>query len=133
MHGEDDSPHVLHVLQSGQQVAGAYLASLRLRGAMKVFVHTLDNAHLNTCQLLTLEFAAHPTVKDVLQQIGQNPLGVKVLSWGEDEMTLEDLVTDEQLLKVTDQAAERLSQWNEARDARDRYLRDRGGLVPDPL
>ncbi len=114
---------------SGQQVAGA---SLRLRGVMKVFVQTLENAHLNTCQLLTLEFAAQSTVKDVLQQIGQNPLDVKVLSWGEDEMTLEALVTDEQLLKVTDQAAERLSQWNEARDARDRYLRDRRGLVPDP-
>jgi len=96
-------------------------------------VQTLDNAHLNTCQLLALEFASQPTVKDVLQQIGQNPLGVKVLSWGEDEMALEDLVTDEQLLKVTDQAAERLSQWNEARDARDRYLRDRRGVVPDPL
>ena len=101
---------------------------------MKVFVQTLDNAHLNTCQLLTLEFAAlSPTVKDVLQQLGQNPLGVEVLSWAKDEMTLEDLVTDEELLKVTDQAAERLSQWNEARDARDRYLRDRRGLVPDPL
>lgn len=97
---------------------------------MKVYVQTLETAHLNTCQLLPLEFASQPTVKDVLQRIGQNPSGVKVLSWGKDEMALDDLVTDEQLLKVTDQAAERLSQWNEACDVRDCYLRRRG-VVPD--
>ena len=95
-------------------------------------VQTLENAHLNTCQLLTLEFAFQPTVKDILQRIGQTPLG-RVLSWGEDEMALKDLVTDEQLLKVTDQAAERLMQWKEAQDENDRYLRGRRGVVPDPL
>ncbi|KAL3151096.1 hypothetical protein ABBQ38_012963 [Trebouxia sp. C0009 RCD-2024] len=35
-------------------------------------------------------------------------------------MALEDLVTDEQLLKMTDQASERLAQCQEARDERDR-------------
>lgn len=97
---------------------------------MKVYVQTLGNAHLNTCQLLPLEFASQPTVENVLQRIGQSPLGVKVLSWGKDEMALEDLVADEQLLKITDQAAERLSQWIEARDERDRQLRDRRGGIP---
>lgn len=100
---------------------------------MKVYVQTLETAHLNTCQLLPLEFASQPTVKEILQRIGQSPLGVKVLSWGEHEMALEeDLLTDEQLLKVTDQAAARLSQWMEAREARDCYLRGRG-VVPDQL
>lgn len=100
---------------------------------MKVYVQPLNTAHLNACQLLVLEFASQPAVKDVLQRIGQSPLGVKVLSWGEDEMALEDLVTDEQLLKMTDQASERLAQCQEARDERDRYLRDRRGVVPDRL
>lgn len=69
---------------------------------MKVDVQTLEIAHLNTCQSLALEFGSQPTVKEVLQQIGQNPVGVKGATWGEEEMVLADLVTDEQLLKVTD-------------------------------
>ena len=74
---------------------------------------------LHTCRLATVEFSDQPTVRDVLERIGQNPFGVKGRrSWGEEEMSLDDAVDDQHLPKVTDQAAERMAQANEALEAR---------------
>lgn len=102
---------------------------------MKVFVKTLANAHRNACELATLEFADTPdvTVRDFLARLQQNSVGVSVLLWGEDEMQLDDKVTDQQLLVITDQAAERLMQLINARDEMDRRDRDSRGVVPEQI
>ena len=89
---------------------------------MQVHVQTLENAHRMACPLLTLEFARPPTVRDVLERIRQNPQGVKVLLWGEDELGLDDVLPDGADLTVTDQAAERLMQLNNGLEERSRYL-----------
>lgn len=106
---------------------------------MKVHVQTLENAHRDVCALVTVNFEARSSVsvRDVLLQLQQDPVGVQVLLWGEDELQLDDVATDGDFLIITDQAAERLRQMNRGREESSRRERDRLarelGIVPQRL
>jgi len=67
----------------------------------KFSVKTLAHALCNACPLAVLYFAHQPSVRDVLQRLDQDPLGIKVLYWGKDQMAVDDIVTDGAMLTVT--------------------------------
>lgn len=80
---------------------------------MRIFVQTLEHAHLDACPLRKLHFDGQPTVREVLQRLQQSPQGVQVLVEGEDghrPLALDDIVTDGSVVFITDQAAERMRQ-----------------------
>ena len=99
----------------------------------KVNVSPLAQAHLHAGPLTTLHFTQQPTVRDVLQRIGQHPAGIKVLFWGEDVMGLDDAVADESLLCITNAAAEEESRRREEEDMKMREARSQAGEAADQL
>lgn len=84
----------------------------------KVNVSPLACAHLHSAPLKVLSFDQQPTVRDVLNQIGQDPTGIKVLFWGEKLMELDDEVENDALLHITNEAAERRRADKEAEDVK---------------
>lgn len=83
-----------------------------------VNVSTLAYAHLHSAPLKVLSFAQQPTVRDVLTRVGQDPLGIKVMFWGERLMELDEKVEHDALLTITNQLAERRMADKETEDVK---------------
>lgn len=75
-------------------------------GSWKVFIQTLKYAHLHSSPLENQTFTQQPTVRDVLNSVGQSSAGIKVFNWGNDHMTLDEKVEDGALLTITNDLVE---------------------------
>lgn len=82
----------------------------------KIFIQTLGYAHLHSSPLKNLTFTQQPTVRDVLNSVGQPSSGIKVFNWGTDYMTLDQKVEDGAVITITNDLAERRKAAKEAAD-----------------
>lgn len=73
-----------------------------------VYVKTLAYALCDACPLTVLSFSARPTVQDVLDKLGQDPHNIKVLLWGEDELSLDASLDEQDSLSITTEHAQSL-------------------------
>lgn len=82
----------------------------------KIFIQTLEYAHLHSSPLKNLTFTQQPTVRDVLNSVGQPSAGIKVFNWGTDYMTLDQKVEDGAVITITNDLAERRKAAKETAD-----------------
>ena len=93
----------------------------------KVSVKTLAYALCNSCPITVLYFAHQPSVRDVLQRLDHDPVGIKVLYWGGDQMALDDIVIDGAMLTITTAAAQAERTKQEQREAKLMAAREAAG------
>ena len=75
-----------------------------------IYIKTLAYALCDACPLTVLSFSYRPVVQDVLDKLGQDPHNIKVLLWGEDELSLDASLDDKDSLSITTEHAQLLRQ-----------------------
>lgn len=75
-----------------------------------IYIKTLAYALCDVCPLTVLSFSHRPTVQDVLDKLGQDPQNIKVLFWGEDALTLDASLDDQDSISITTEHAQLLRQ-----------------------
>lgn len=78
-----------------------------------VKVKTLEYALCDVCPVTILTFGQQPTVRDVLDKLGENSRDIKVLSSGGHELSHHATVDDQDSLHLTTERAQYLRQAKE--------------------